>query len=154
MSKYIIQDKTIIFNPEYNELFDTEILEILLNSNTIIFNDIKNGKCVKSTFNKPIDNLPSSLTNLTFGFSFNKPVNNLPNSIQNLIFGEKFNLSVDLLPNSIINLTFGTYFNQFITKIPFELKTIKISKKMNNNFKILLSKLIFGVNPNVQMIEY
>ena len=35
--QYIVQDKTIFFDPEYNELFDTEILEVMLHSNTIRF---------------------------------------------------------------------------------------------------------------------
>ncbi len=42
--QYIIQDKTIVFDPDYNELFDASILEILLNFNTIIFDNYRNNK--------------------------------------------------------------------------------------------------------------
>ena len=63
------------------------------------------------------------------GFSkFNQPVDNLPNSIVNLTFGEHFNQSVDNLPNSIVNLTFGKNFDKKIDNIPIGLQKIKCCK--------------------------
>ena len=67
---------------------------------------------------------------------FNQPVNNLPNSIINLTFGCGFNQSVDNLPNSIINLTFGNYFNQTINKLPINLKIIKFNKDNDNEYDL------------------
>ncbi len=169
--QYTIQNKTIIFNSEYNELFDTSILEILSNSNTIIFDNFKNGCYSGSKFDKPVDNLPNSIVSLTFGTYFDKQVDNLPNSIQNLTFGWKFNQQVDNLPNSIQNLTFGIYFNkpidnlpnsiqnltfcgwfnQLIKKLPIELKIVNI-KNPNLNMKTI-SNSILQINPNIKIIE-
>ena len=57
-------------------------------------------------FNKQIPNdLPNSITHLTFGYMFNQPLCNLPNSITHLTFGQFFNHSVVDLPK-IIRLTF------------------------------------------------
>ena len=81
-----------------------------------------------SKFNQPVDNLPNSIVNLTFGEHFNQPVDNLPNSIVNLTFGEHFNQSVDNLPNSIVNLTFGKNFDKKIDNIPIGLQKIKCCK--------------------------
>ena len=94
------------------------------------------------------------------------PVDNLPGSIINLTFGHKFNKPIDNLPNSIVNLTIGFYFNQLIKKIPIELKIVNvkkidiiskqlnlIKKKSNLNIKII-SKSILEINPNIQIIEF
>ena len=97
---YIVQNKTIIFNPEYNIPFSDRVLEILSNCNTIIFNE-NFSKNAFSKFNQPVDNLPNSIQTLTFGYCFNQTVDNLKNSIQNLALGFKFNQSVDNLPNPI-----------------------------------------------------
>ena len=115
-------------NPNYNELFNLTILKILSNSYTIKFGNYKNGKYIDSKFNKPVDNLPNSITNLTFGNSFDKPVDNLPNSIQNLTFCSSFNQQVDNLPNSTISLTFGGNFNQQIMNLPNTKNVINCAK--------------------------
>ncbi len=60
-SQYVIQDKTIIFNPEYNKLFDAKILEMLSNSDTIIFDNYQNGENVKNKYNQPIKKIPTEL---------------------------------------------------------------------------------------------
>ena len=71
-------------------------------------NNIFNGLIyIGNYFNKPVDNLPSSITHLTFGKSFNLPVDNLPSSITHLTFGESFNLPVDNLPNRLSHLIFN-----------------------------------------------
>ena len=60
----------------------------------------------KTMFNKPVDNLPESLTHLEFGDHFNQPVDNLPSGLTHLEYGNCFNQPVDNLPKSIkfINL--------------------------------------------------
>ncbi len=71
-----------------------------------------------STFNQLINNLPNSITHITFGKYFNQPVDNLPQSIKNLTFGWFFNKPINNLPNSITHLTFGRNFNQPIINLP------------------------------------
>ncbi len=66
-NSYIIQDKTIIFTPEYNLPFDTKVLQILSNLDTIIFD------CGYRSESKP-----------EFGSEFNQSINNLPNSIRRI----------------------------------------------------------------------
>ncbi len=39
-----------------------------------------------SSYNS-INNLPNSITHLTFDYEFNQPLDNLPNSVIHLIFG-------------------------------------------------------------------
>ena len=63
-------------------------------------------------FNQSVDNLPNSISHLTFIGGFDQPVNNLPNSISHLTFEYCFDQPVNHLPNSIIHLTFGDNFNQ------------------------------------------
>jgi hypothetical protein len=45
-----------------------------------------------SGFNKKVDNLPKSLTHLTFNGTFNKKVNNLPHGLTHLTFGHLKNI--------------------------------------------------------------
>ncbi len=52
-------------------------------------------------FNHPVDNLPQSVAELTFGFRFNQPVDKLPQSITNLAFGQHFDQCVNNLPQSL-----------------------------------------------------
>jgi hypothetical protein len=103
---YIVKEKTIIFDPEYNLPFSDRVLEILSNYNTIIFDEIiSEKKIVLSKFNQSVGNLPNSIRDITFGFSFNQTVDSIPNSVIALTFGSKFNQSVNNLPNSIRNIT-------------------------------------------------
>ena len=76
----------------------------------------------KMTYVMSVDQIPNSITHLTFGFHFNQSVDQLPNSITHLTFGFYFNQSVDKLPNSITHLTFGPDFNKSIVKLPNSLK--------------------------------
>ena len=135
--QYIIQNKTIIFDSEYNEIFDTSILEILPNLNTIIFDNFRDGKNFKNKYNQPIDNLPNSIQKIFFGYAFNKLVNNLPNSIISLTFGSQFNQLVDNLPNSIQSLTFGSIFSQSINNLPSSI----INLTFGQNFNLLVDNL-------------
>ena len=64
---YIVQNKTIIFDSKYDLPFNTQIIEILSNLDTIIFDEKK----YISIFDQSVDNLPNSIRDITFGFSFN-----------------------------------------------------------------------------------
>ena len=149
--QYIIQDKTIIFDPEYNEQFDTSILEILSNSNTIKFDNYKNNKYMRSKFNQQVDNLPKSIVKLTFGEFFNQRVDNLPNSIVELTFGYYFNQQVDMLPESIINLTFDKEFDQPVDNLPNSIISLTFGDYFNQpvaNLPNSLTSLTFGTSFN------
>ena len=76
-------------------------------------------------FDIAIDNLPDSITHLTFGNLFNKHVDNLPNSITHLTFGIYFNQLVDNLPNSITYLTLISRYKYF-SDIPDNIDKIRI----------------------------
>ncbi len=137
-SRYVIQDKTIIFNPEYNEIFDTSILEILSNLNTIIFNNYKDNKNCGSEFNQLVDNLPNSIISLTFGNCFNQLVDNLPGSIVSLTFGYYFNQLLNNLPNSIVSLTFGNHFDKPVDNLPNSITSLTFGCFLINQWTIYL----------------
>jgi len=127
---YITSGDTIIFEPSFNNELDYGLLKdyrkiIFSNYNLddSLFeryenNNFKNIKIIGSDFNHSVDNLPSIVTHLTFGFHFNCPVDNLQSSITHLTFGFYFYHTVDNLPSSITHLTFGTYFNRIVDNLP------------------------------------
>ena len=93
-------------------------------------------------FNQLVDNLPNSITHLTFGRHFNQSVDELPNSITHLIFGSAFNQSVDNLPKNLTHLTFGWYFNQSVDKLPKNLTHLTLSGIFNQPVNYLPESLI------------
>ena len=74
-------------------------------------------------FNEPVENLPASLTQITFGWDFNQPVEQLPASVMHLTFGRKFNQSVEQLPSSIAELSFHRGYQQPVDCLPANVKT-------------------------------
>ncbi len=111
-------DKTIYFTHQYNKKISNDILLILKECDTICFdnNDYYNI-CYKtnnlydvtdinyykrSIFNKPINNLPNSITHLILGWNFNQPINNLPITITHLILSLNYNNKIDYFSNSLI----------------------------------------------------
>lgn len=75
-------------------------------------------------FNKPIDNLPSSISNLILGIKFNQPIDNLPNLLIHLKLCNYFNKSVDNLPKYLKYIRFGGYFNKSIDLLPDSIEEI------------------------------
>ena len=118
--------------------FNKELCNLPLNTKVIIFEQDYN-KRQYSLFNQPVNNLPDSITHLTFGRHFNQPVNYLPNSITYLTFGEYFNQPVDNLQNLITHLTFGWEFNKPINNLPTSVREIAIP----HNKTYLLKKIPF-----------
>ena len=118
--EYIKNKDTIIFSPEFNKELDYDLLsgykKVIFSNYELIDdlfdkylnNDFKNLTYKDSNFNQSVDNLPSSITHLTFGFHFNQKVENLP--------------------SSITHLTFWYCFNQEVNNFPKELKKIKCSE--------------------------
>eukprot|EP01111_Echinosteliopsis_oligospora_P013846 TRINITY_DN5073_c0_g1_i2.p1 TRINITY_DN5073_c0_g1~~TRINITY_DN5073_c0_g1_i2.p1 ORF type:complete len:316 (-),score=38.83 TRINITY_DN5073_c0_g1_i2:33-980(-) len=101
-------------------------------------------------FNQAVDNLlPSSITHLKFGFEFNQSVDNLPPSITHLKFGNQFNQPVNNLPSSIIFLGFDCYFNQPVDHLPGFITHLEFGDFFNqpvNNLPPSLTHLRFSEN--------
>ena len=100
-----------------------------------------------SRFNKPVENLPSSLKTLIFGFHFNQRVDNLPPNLNKLIFDHDFNQPIDNLPVGLNSLVFryywlGSKFNQPISHLPPDLTRIAFGKNFNQDIDNLLLPLI------------
>ena len=137
--------QTLAINGTYNTSLDTlssSLRELRLPTS---FNQplqhlppLKHMKfCAWSRFNHPVDNLPSSLTSITFGRHFNQPVDNLPSSLLEIHFGQLFNHSIDKLPPHLTHLSFAklSFFNQPTTNLPSSLKVVKFGRKFNHAFK-------------------
>ena len=60
--------------------FNSLLKDLPLGTKIIIFKD-DYYEMMYSIFNKSVDNLPSSLTHLTFGYRFDQKVDNLPSSL-------------------------------------------------------------------------
>lgn len=87
---------------------------------------------LNSRFNQPIDHLPQSLLYLELGDSFNHSVNHLPPSLTFLEFGRRFNHPIDNLPSSLVNLRLGYEFNQPITHLPSTLTYLHLDEEFNH----------------------
>jgi hypothetical protein len=92
-------------------------------------------------FNQPVNNLPSTITHLQFGWKFNQPVNNLPSSITHLKFKYDFNQQIDNLPNSLISLSLRGDFNQQINHLPDSLKFLNICSDFDQSVNHLPKNL-------------
>lgn len=98
--------------------------------------------------------MPRNIQKVKFKEDFNKPIINLPKTITNIVFGNKFNQSIEgFLPTNLINLTFGFYFNQPITIFPKNLKRLCFGTKFNGLYKDLPKKLkhlkMFIIKPDI-----
>ena len=121
---YITKGDTIIFSPDFNDDLDIGLIsnyaKLIFSNYTLdnkLFKAYENNdfhdnhfnglyyKCSK--FNQKVNNLPYSLTHITFSDDFNQKVNDLPQTITHLIFGWCFNQEVNKLPQNLIHLTFG-----------------------------------------------
>lgn len=103
--------------------------------------------CLSDHFNLPIDQLPPKLTHLIFGYKFNCLVNHLPSTLTDLTFGADFNQPISRFPACLINLTFGFAFNQPIENLPGSLTRLTFGFSFNqsiNHFPSSLTGLTFG----------
>jgi hypothetical protein len=103
-----------------------------------------------STFNKPIDHLPSSLTHLVLSFFFQQPNDNLPASLLYLTLGRKYNKPIDKLPPSLLQLTLGATFNKRLDKLPGSLTHLiagdSVFNKPINKLPPSITHLTLGSN--------
>jgi hypothetical protein len=83
-----------------------------------------------------VNNLPQTLTHLTFGCYFNQSVDKLPETLTHLTLGDKFNKSVNYLPKNIKNLKLMCD-NNLINKLPDHIKKLYVvfyaQEKFNKN---------------------
>ena len=101
------------------------------------------------------NNLPPSITHLTFGLDYNKPTNNLPQSITHLTFGEDYNQPTNNLPQSITHLTFDGDYNQPTNNLPQSITHLTFGGDYNqptNNLPQSITHLTFGGNYNQPII--
>ena len=163
--------KNCSYNKKTNTLviyadFNDELKNLPEQTLIIIFNEQLDDIRSCSKFNKPVDNLPNSVTDLTFGFAFNQLVDNLPNSLTHLTFGWNFNQLVDNLPGShkcnkisnctcqsqnLTHLNFGIDFNQKIDNLPNSLTHLTFKHCFNqivDNLPNSITHLQFGTNFN------
>ena len=91
-----------------------------------------------NSFNENIDFLPSTIEVLIFPHNsiFNKPINDLPTSLEVLSTGNSFNQTINNLPKNLINLMLGTKFNQPINKLPPNLKTLIFDELNTYEYKL------------------
>ena len=162
--KYISKDDTIIINPEFNEPLNDEHIAILSKYQKVIFSDYlltdelfesyennNNNKWSANKFKQQVNNLPKSITHITFGQCFNQSVDNLPDSITHLTFGYYFNKPVDNLPNSITHITFGQCFNQSVDNLPDSITHLIFETWFNypvDNLPNSITHLTFGYSFN------
>jgi hypothetical protein len=161
---YQIVKQTVVFSWDFNQVLNDTILNDIVLCNKIIFNDYDDldiclttnnqygneyyllsnkhfNKYKLSRFNQRIDNLPSSITDLTLGFYFNQNIDNLPHGIRDLTLGSNFNQRLDNLPSSIINLTFGQNFNQSIENLPHSINKIIFKSYYDIEFNQEIKKI-------------
>ena len=156
---YNCDEKQIIkFNADFDELFDTTLLEILGDIKRIYFLDMK-GFGIKalpseSKFNRSVNLLPNGITHIKFGYSFNQPVENLPNNLIWLEFGKSFNQPVDMLPHTITYLVLGDDFNNPVDNLPNFLEYISLGKNFNQSIDCLPNSIVYinigNTNNNTQ----
>lgn len=91
---YNIKTKTLVVN------FIENSLSFPLDIKCLIFkNNIKDQEYRK--FHHLIDNLPASLTNLTFGKHYNSSIDKLPSNLIYLTFNNNFNNVKEYLPKTL-----------------------------------------------------
>src|SRR3990167_6929762 len=157
---FIDEDDTIIFSSECDDSIDSNLIS---HYKKVIFNNYEfdeysvdknknkaNFKNLVDTYNKfcyPLDNLPNTITHLTFSAYFNRSVDNLPNTLTHLTFGTYFNQPVDNLPNTLTHLTFRHNFNQSVDNLPNTLTHLTFGHNFNqpvDNLPNTLTHLTFG----------
>jgi hypothetical protein len=163
---YQIIDKKAIFNCDFDQELNGSILNDISQCDTVIFSNYEDlNICLRtnfyfakyyyswkgSKFNQEIDNLPSSIINLTLGYYFNQEINNLPSSIINLTLGNSFNQEINNLPSSIINLTLGNSFNQEINNLPDSI--CKIAFRTECNYYPKFNQEIKKIPKNLKIVD-
>jgi hypothetical protein len=91
-------------------------------------------------FNKPLDDLPNTITHLTLGSKFNQSLNYLPKSLTYLNLRECNNLDIisfDHLPSNLIKLILPECFDGPIENLPSKLEYIEFGIWFNHSIENL-----------------
>jgi len=88
----------------------------------------------KQQIYKSIQNLPRTITFLSFGDYFDEPVSvaNLPPNLTHLMFGQQFSRPVNNLPPKITHLYLDFHFNKPIKNLPPNLKQLIVNSDVFN----------------------
>jgi len=118
--------------------------ESQINNLKLLYPTIKRLK-FRRRFNQSVDQLPSSVIFIHFGYYFNQSVDHLPSSLETVIFGHWFDKSIDNLPQSVnkIIFSFDGSFNQPISQLPSSLTYLKLSRHFDQSFDHIISPLRF-----------
>ena len=86
-----------------------------------------------------LNNLPSTIIDLTFDIYFNDYIKSYPYNLIRLTFGDNFNKSVDALSNLLFieMIYFGNEFNYTVEHLPNSLKRLAFSDKFNQSIEFL-----------------
>jgi hypothetical protein len=109
--------------------------------------------------NRPIFNIPQSITHLTFFENFDQPIDNcIPSSVTHLTFGTGFDRSIkNDIPSSVTHLTFGLHFNQPIKNyIPCSVTHLKFGfffQQSINELHHSIEEIILYYNYNTYIHE-
>jgi len=114
-------------------------IHYILNSNYKLDKNIREPKLANITkitfdnkFNRPVNQLPSTLKVLIFGWKFNKSIDHcLPESLKKLTLGNNFNQPINKLPKSLKRLQLGWCFNQSVDELPKTLKSLTLGSDFN-----------------------
>lgn len=126
LTHFLITDAANFYRPQ-----------TLQNEIIILPQNIKYLHLSASTYKLEIDNLPPSLSHISFSRFFNSPVNHLPHSLTHIKFGNNFNQRIDHLPLSLSHLYLGFNFNQPVDKLPKNLIFLIIDGEFNQTIDFL-----------------
>jgi hypothetical protein len=120
-----------------NNYFDTIIIDIPNSIKEFMFENNPIKKIFfPYSFNNQIDNLPNTLEIIIFPHNsiFNKPINDLPTSLKILCLGNYFDQVITNLPNNIEHLILPNNYNYQIIKLPSNLKTLIFNSEVDNSY--------------------
>ena len=137
----------LINDNNYDYAQDTMIIELIKKYKKVVLGD---------SINQSINFLPDGVTHLQLGRRFNKPIMNLPRTLTHLIIASNniaycdFNQSLDYLPEGLecLTITLNQVFNIPINNLPTGLKQLKFICKVFhhpiNNLPDGLESLVIG----------
>jgi hypothetical protein len=102
-------------------------------------------------YNHPTNNLPASVTHVTFGFLYNQLTDNLPASVTHITFGDKYDQPTNKLPASVTHVIFGHNYNQLTNNLPASVTHVTFGwcyNQSTNNLPSLVTHVTFGYNYN------
>ena len=137
----------LINDNNYDYSQDTMVIELIKKYKKLVIGD---------SINHSIDFLPDGVTHLQLGLRFNKPIMNLPRTLTHLIIAANeiaysdFNQSLDYLPEGLecLTISLNQVFKMPINNLPASLKHLYLNCKLFhhpiNNLPNGLESLVIG----------